>query len=217
MPLVARLPTAPPLPSPAPDRERRPAAKLAPDPAPTLPDPSAAPAATAPVASTAPTAPQTGPPLRGFVPPLSQIPPPVAAAAPAALLVVDDSAVVRAKLKKLFDGAGYQVSMARDGLQALDLLRSQPFDLLITDLEMPQMDGLALIAAVQARSDTRALPILAITGHDQAPAELTLGGSLRGVLRKPWADHDLLAQVAAALPLSVVADSTLRRSALVQV
>ena len=129
-----------------------------------------------------------------------------------AVLLVDDSAVVRAKLKKLLDSAGYQVAIARDGLDALEVMRDRHFDLLITDLEMPNMDGPALIAAVQSKAETRAMPILAITGHEHVPAGLPLGSSsLRNVLRKPWVDADVLAQVAAAVSLA----SALRQAAMV--
>ncbi len=120
--------------------------------------------------------------------------------APPAVLLVDDSAVVRVKLKKLLDSAGYRVAVARDGLDALEVMRGQTFELLITDLEMPNMDGATLIAAVQSKAQTRAMPILAITGHEQLPAGLPLGSSsLRQVLRKPWVDAEVLAQIAAAL------------------
>ena len=129
-----------------------------------------------------------------------------------AVLLVDDSAVVRAKLKKLLDSAGYQVAIARDGLDALEVMRGRHFDLLITDLEMPNMDGPALIAAVQSKAETWAMPILAITGHEQLPAGLPVGSSsLRLVLRKPWVDADVLSQVAAALSLA----PALRQAAMV--
>ncbi len=112
-------------------------------------------------------------------------------------LVADDSAVVRVKLKKALEAAGWQVTMAQDGIQALELLDQQRFDLLITDLEMPRLDGRALIAAVQDRPAIAALPILAITGHDQ-PVDLAVGAAqLRGVLRKPWGESELAAALAA--------------------
>ncbi len=126
------------------------------------------------------------------------------------MLVADDSAVVRAKLKKALDAAGWKVAMANDGIQALELLERQRFDLLITDLEMPRMDGRALIATVQGRPAIASTPILAITGHDQ-PVGLTVGvAQLRGVLRKPWSESELAAALAACsegqlLPVSSLA------------
>lgn len=131
---------------------------------------------------------------RPAAPPVAPARLPVADEARVAL-VADDSAVVRVKLKKALEASGWQVAMANDGAQALELLDRQRFDLLITDLEMPRMDGRALIAAVQDRPAIAALPILAITGHDDA-ADLG-AAQLRGVLRKPWGEAELAAALAA--------------------
>ncbi len=116
------------------------------------------------------------------------------------LLLVDDSAVVRAKLRKLLEGAGHAVVLARDGVEALDLLGQQRFALLITDLEMPNMNGAELIAAAHARPDLAGLPMLAITGHDEMQSHLQSYARLHGVLRKPWDDAALLQRVQSLLP-----------------
>lgn len=115
--------------------------------------------------------------------------------APAAVLVVDDSAVVRAKLLKLLRGAGYDAVAARDGAEALDLLARRHFAVLVTDLEMPNMDGFELIAAVQGSLDTEDLPIIAITGHEALQARVHEFGGLYGIFRKPWNDRELLRRV----------------------
>lgn len=116
------------------------------------------------------------------------------------LLLVDDSAVVRAKLRKLLEGAGHVVVQARDGVEALALLDQQAFALMITDLEMPNMNGAELIAAAHARPALGRLPMLAITGHDEMQSHLQGFPRLHGVLRKPWDDADLLARVQQLLP-----------------
>lgn len=125
-------------------------------------------------------------------------PPPAASpAAPASttLLLVDDSAVARAKLRKLFEGAGYPVDLAKDGLEALELLARNRYALMITDLEMPQMDGIELIAAVHGSLETEDLPILAITGHDDLQAKVHECEGLFGIFKKPWNDRELLRRV----------------------
>lgn len=161
----------PPQPAPAPKRAAPPAA------APVAAVPSAAPAVTpAPAA------------------------PPAPAAAPA-VLVVDDSAVVRAKLRKLLEGAGYRVVLANDGQQALAALPGEFFSLLITDLEMPNMGGLELIASVQGSLETENLPIVAITGHDELQAHVRDCQGLYGLFRKPWNDRELLRRVEALVVL----------------
>lgn len=116
---------------------------------------------------------------------------------PPALLLVDDSAVARAKLGKLFEGAGYRITLARDGVEALDELAKAHFDVLITDLEMPNKDGFELIAAVQGSLETEDLPIIAITGHEEMQARVHQVQGLFGIFKKPWNDRELLKRVEA--------------------
>ncbi|MDC8784856.1 response regulator [Roseateles koreensis] len=111
------------------------------------------------------------------------------------LLVVDDSAVARAKLGRLFEGAGYPVTLARDGVEALACLAERRFDVLITDLEMPNKDGFELIAAVQGSLETEDLPVIAITGHDEMQARVHQVQGLYGIFKKPWNDRELLKRV----------------------
>lgn len=165
---------------------RQPVAPPAPAPMPTLQRAAASPAPAA--------APQ---------PPVSWAPPP--APTPVRMLVADDSAVARAKLRKLFEGAGYEVVLAEDGEQALELIASQPFSLLITDLEMPNLDGFQVIASVQGSLETEDMPIIAITGHEELSARVNDCQGLYGIFKKPWNDRELLKRVAAV--------STLRRQA----
>lgn len=118
-----------------------------------------------------------------------------------AVLVVEDSAVARAKLSKLLEGAGYRVALATDGVQALELLAASFFSVLITDLEMPNMNGLELIAAVQGSMETENLPIVAITGHDELHARVHDYQGLYGIFKKPWNDRELLKRVEALATL----------------
>lgn len=111
------------------------------------------------------------------------------------ILVVDDSAVPRAKLKKLFEAQGYQVTVANDGVQALEAIAKTRFSVVITDLEMPHMDGFELIAAVQGSLDTEDIPIIAITGHEEMQARVHNIQGLYGIFKKPWNDRELLKRV----------------------
>lgn len=112
------------------------------------------------------------------------------------LLLVDDSAVARAKLRKLFETAGYQVHLACDGIEALALLAKGRYALMITDLEMPNMDGVALINTCLDRAQTARMPILAISGHESLRAKFNECRNIAGVHRKPWVDDILLSHVA---------------------
>lgn len=150
-----------------------------------------------PADSDLPTAPA---PVPAAMPRVAAAPLPATAAAPAgpaSVLLVDDSAVARAKLGKLFAGAGYRVTLAKDGVEALEQLAQARFDVLVTDLEMPNKDGFELIAAVQGSLETEDLPIIAITGHDELHARVHEIQGLYGLFKKPWNDRDLLKRVEA--------------------
>ncbi len=124
---------------------------------------------------------------------------------PAVVLVVDDSAVPRTKLKKLFEGQGYKVETAGDGVEALDLIGKTRVDVVVTDLEMPNMDGFELIAAIQGSMETEDLPIIAITGHEELSARVHVISGLYGIFKKPWNDRELIKRIGAL--------STLRKKA----
>ena len=159
----------------------------------------------APAAPRVPSVPSVQPvPPAASAPPPAPQPPTAAPAAPAAaplaplaadLLLVDDSAVVRAKLRRLFEPAGYRVALARDGQEALQLLAQGRYALMVTDLEMPNLDGVGLINAVQGQPALAQMPIMAITGHDDLQARLDECREICGIYRKPWIDDDLLGHV----------------------
>lgn len=114
---------------------------------------------------------------------------------PKSVLVVDDSAVPRAKLRKLFEAQGYHVETANDGVQALQAMAKRKFSVVITDLEMPNMDGFELIAAIQGSMDTEDIPVIAITGHEEMQARVHNIQGLYGIFKKPWNDRELLKRV----------------------
>src|SRR5262249_40148528 len=91
-----------------------------------------------------------------------------AAAAQAAkkrLLVVDDSVTTRALEKAILEAAGYEVLTAPDGQAAWELLQERGADLLVSDVEMPRLDGVALTEAVRGSPRFRALPVVLVTGR----------------------------------------------------
>lgn len=129
--------------------------------------------------------------------PSPHMPRPAALTQVADLLLVDDSAVARAKLRRLFEAAGYQVHLACDGVEAQGLLGKGHYALMVTDLEMPNMDGIALIHACKADPRTAGMPVLAITGHEGLRAKFNECRDACGIHRKPWVDDILLSHVAA--------------------
>lgn len=91
---------------------------------------------------------------------------PARAARAQAILVADDSVTSRMLLKNILESAGYRVRTAIDGMEALATLREQPFDLVVSDVEMPRMDGFELCAKIRADQRLAALPIVLVTSME---------------------------------------------------
>lgn len=95
--------------------------------------------------------------------------PPPAPAAPAArgcrVLVAEDSITSRMLLKGILEAAGYRVRTAVDGIDAYTALRTEPFDLLVSDVEMPRLDGFGLAARVRADRNLAELPVVLVTAR----------------------------------------------------
>ncbi|HKZ76663.1 MAG TPA: response regulator, partial [Actinomycetota bacterium] len=79
------------------------------------------------------------------------------------VLVVDDSITTRTMEKNLLEAAGYQVRVAVDGIDAWTLLRSEAFDLVVSDVDMPRMDGFELTARIRADRKLADLPVVLVT------------------------------------------------------
>lgn len=90
------------------------------------------------------------------------------------VLVVEDSITSRLLLKHILEGAGYLVETAADGLEALSRLRHGRFDAVVSDVEMPQLDGIALTSAIRADPRSAELPVILVTTL-QSPAERERG------------------------------------------
>jgi excisionase family DNA binding protein len=114
------------------------------------------------------------------------------------VLVVDDEASIRDLLSKTLALAEYDVDLAPDGRTALDRLRVMPYDLLITDLKMPGVDGLTVIR--EARRLKTDLPVVIITGYStEASAIEAVNLGVSGYLTKPFRVPRVLAVAAKAL------------------
>ena len=121
-----------------------------------------------------------------------------AAAGRPRVLVVDDEATIRDLLSKTLALAEYDVDLAPDGRAALDRLRLIPYDLLITDLKMPGVDGLTVIR--EARRLKADLPVIIITGFsNEASAIEAVNLGVSGYLTKPFRVPRVLAAAAKAL------------------
>ena len=79
------------------------------------------------------------------------------------ILVVDDSITTRTMEKNLLEAAGYQVRVAVDGIEAWTFLKSERVDLIVSDVDMPRMNGLELTAKIRANRDMADLPVILVT------------------------------------------------------
>lgn len=114
------------------------------------------------------------------------------------ILVVDDEASIRDLLAKTLALAEYEVDTAPDASSALDRVRAVQYDLLIADLRMPGMDGIALIR--QTKRIRAELPVIIITGYSsEASAVEAVNLGVAGYLRKPFRVPEVLAAAAKAL------------------
>ncbi len=114
------------------------------------------------------------------------------------ILVVDDEASIRDLLAKTLALAEYDVDLAPDGRTALERLRIVPYDLLITDLKMPGIDGLTVIR--EARRFKADIPVIIITGFStEASAIEAVNLGVSGYLTKPFRVPRVLAAAAKAL------------------
>jgi excisionase family DNA binding protein len=130
------------------------------------------------------------------VPTAARIPAP--ATARPRVLVVDDEASIRDLLAKTLALAEYDVDLAPDGRAALERLRIIPYDLLITDLKMPGVDGLSVIR--EARRLKTDIPVIIITGFStEASAIEAVNLGVSGYLTKPFRVPRVLAAAAKAL------------------
>ena len=87
------------------------------------------------------------------------------------ILIVDDELLIRDLLYDFFSGQGWSIAVAENGEKALDVLRSRKVDLVLTDIKMPEMDGLTLKTEVQREYPD--LPVILMTGYPSVETAVT--------------------------------------------
>ena len=112
------------------------------------------------------------------------------------ILVVDDSITVRRVTQRLLKREGYRVTLASDGLDALEKLQEEKPTVVLSDIEMPRMDGFDLVRNIRADAQLRDLPIIMITSriagkHREHAKEL----GVDHYLGKPYSEDELLGLV----------------------
>ena len=113
------------------------------------------------------------------------------------VLVVDDSITVRRVTQRLLQREGYRVALAADGLQALERLQQERPTVVLSDIEMPRMDGFDLVRNIRSDARLAGLPVIMITSriaekHREHAREL----GVDHYLGKPYSEDELLGLVA---------------------
>ena len=112
------------------------------------------------------------------------------------LLLIDDSLSIRKFVGRMLEAAGYTVDTATDGEEGCRKALMQSYQLIITDLEMPKLNGYEVIQALRARSQTQATPILVMTtraGEKHRQMAASVGAS--GYIAKPVEERALIQEV----------------------
>jgi len=112
------------------------------------------------------------------------------------IMTVDDSATIRQMLSFTLSDAGYEVIEAIDGRDAYEKLKDNPVNMVITDLNMPQMDGIELIREVRKDPANRFVPIIMLTTESQEKKKQEgKAAGASGWIVKPFSPEQLLAVV----------------------
>ena len=116
----------------------------------------------------------------------------------ASILIVEDEPTDRIIVETIVEGLGHEVHVASNGLQALNLQFGKRIDVIITDLHMPQVDGLSLIRALRASFSDAAIIAVSGSGPDWLAAVGRMG--VFAVLDKPVDRHELVEALEKAIP-----------------
>lgn len=116
------------------------------------------------------------------------------------LLVADDDPFIRDLVRTRLQQVGCAVLMARDGLEAIEVLRSKPVDGVILDVNMPKLDGFGVLAALRSAEPATRTPVLMLTArHAAEDVQRALKLGAKDYLSKPFTEQQLLARVARLL------------------
>lgn len=129
--------------------------------------------------------------------------------APARILVVDDLELIQDLARSILEGAGHEVDTVSDGIHALTQIQSKPYDLILMDIQMPIMDGIATTRAIRSLGDpANETPILAMTTNVLAEHVRTYeAAGMNDCVGKPLNQGNLLRKIHEWLPATRAAQS----------
>jgi two-component system, cell cycle response regulator DivK len=116
------------------------------------------------------------------------------------ILIVEDNEKNGRMMIDMLKAAGYRTQLAGDGLEGLRLASELRPEIIVTDLQMPNMDGLAMTRALKSQADTASIPVIAVTAHAlQEHREEALAAGCCLFLTKPFRLRTFLGEVADAI------------------
>ncbi len=109
------------------------------------------------------------------------------------VLVVDDSPVIRRVMSVTFEKGGYEVELAEDGQEALDVLEDVDVDVIFADINMPVMDGITMLKIIRESAEWGHLPVVMLTGvGEEKDREKAMIAGANTILTKPSSSSEII-------------------------
>jgi YesN/AraC family two-component response regulator len=124
------------------------------------------------------------------------------------ILIIDDNVMVRKLIRNIFRNEGYDIEEAENGIEGLEMVKQEPFHLIITDILMPKMEGLELI--IHLKRDFPKIKIIAISGGKPYYLYMAKKLGIEGVFTKPVDPNELLKAVKRIIQFSAPNNATLK-------
>jgi chemosensory pili system protein ChpA (sensor histidine kinase/response regulator) len=127
---------------------------------------------------------------------MSESPDSIVAEKPLEIMIVDDSVSIRQVVSRLMENQGWQVLTAKDGIEALDILKINRPSLIVLDIEMPRMNGYEFLSAVKVQPAYQHIPVVMLTSRTSAKHRnkaISLGA--KGFIVKPYNDNEFIDMV----------------------
>ena len=109
------------------------------------------------------------------------------------ILIVDDDETILYILRRFFIGEGFEVLVAKDGLEAMERLKAENLSLVLTDIKMPSFSGIDLIRFI--RQNMKGIPIVAMTAYPYLYPEKRNGNEVDAYFRKPFDINEMLSSI----------------------
>jgi CheY-like chemotaxis protein len=117
------------------------------------------------------------------------------------ILLIEDFAVIRRLIEVAIDPLHHTMTQVATGEQAMDILESEWFDLVLLDIGLPGIDGWDVLQRIRSAERTASVPVLVVTAHgDQADEDLAYRLGANGFIAKPFRPDDLMDEVGRLLP-----------------